>query len=239
MKKVAMKGPMNALRTSLSNFFNMSPVMMSGKGYMSYLFTMSPTNVSLSAEELSLVTDASWIRMKQEVIRKVYEMFALSAEDINRCFAARGVYDLYRPAMSSPKISRGENYQGLPYVILDHPRDFGKDDVFSLRTFFWWGNFFSISVHLEGRFRKIFMERSGLSGKLPEGLFICVHETPWQHYFEPDNLIPFDATSHAEMLTDVSQHSFLKFSLRYDLDKWNHMQDLLREGYEKMADWLV
>ena len=33
----------------------------------------------------------------------------------------------------SPKISKGENYKGLPYVMLDYPRCFGKTDIFAIR----------------------------------------------------------------------------------------------------------
>ena len=56
--------------------------------------------------------------------------------------------------IQSPKISRGENYNGLPYVMLDYPRCFGKEDVFAMRTMFWWGNFFSITWHLKGKYSK-------------------------------------------------------------------------------------
>ena len=51
---------------------------------------------------------------------------------------------------SSPKITRGENYQLLPYVILDYPRCFQKEQVFAIRTMFWWGKGISITLHVSG-----------------------------------------------------------------------------------------
>ena len=42
----------------------------------------------------------------------------------------------------SGKISRGENYRGLPYLILDYPAYFSQKDIFAFRTMFWWGHFF-------------------------------------------------------------------------------------------------
>jgi len=36
----------------------------------------------------------------------------------------------------APKISKGENYEGLPWVILDFPRYFDKENVFAIRCFF-------------------------------------------------------------------------------------------------------
>lgn len=200
---------------------------------------MSGTNVSLSADELSLVGDASWVRMKQGIIHKVYELFALSAKDLDSCFSEKGVYEIYNPAISSPKISKGENYLGLPWVMLDHPRDFGGEDVFSVRTFFWWGNFFSIGLHLEGRFKRIFIERLKGAGELPADLHFCVSDSPWHHYFERDNLLPVHSPEGLKALNESGERPFLKWVLKYELGDWNQMQDLLRGGYQKMAGLLV
>ena len=54
----------------------------------------------------------------------------------------------------SPKISKGENYRGLPYVMLDYPRLFGREEVLAIRTFFWWGHGFSVTLHLKGGYRE-------------------------------------------------------------------------------------
>ena len=54
---------------------------------------------------------------------------------------------------SSPKISKGENYKGLPWLVLDYPRYFNKEDIFAIRTLFWWGNFFSITLHISGKYK--------------------------------------------------------------------------------------
>ena len=43
---------------------------------------------------------------------------------------------------SEPRISRGEQYQRLPWVMLDYPRIFGKEDIFAIRTFFLVGKLF-------------------------------------------------------------------------------------------------
>ena len=55
---------------------------------------------------------------------------------------------------STPKISKGENYKDLPYVMLDYPRCFQKEKTIAIRTFFWWGNFFSINLQLSGEYKE-------------------------------------------------------------------------------------
>jgi hypothetical protein len=54
-----------------------------------------------------------------------------------------------------PKISKGEKHRELPWVMLDYPRCFDKaSGQLAVRTFFWWGHFFSIQLQASGNFYK-------------------------------------------------------------------------------------
>src|SRR5262245_61567301 len=106
--------------------------------------------VSLSAFEQQLVTDANWILTKNGIIEKVYLLFGNLSEHYKQ---EPLLQQLPAEAVTaSPKIARGENYEGLPYVMLDYPRCFGKEDTLAIRTFFWWGHFFSITLQLKGKY---------------------------------------------------------------------------------------
>src|SRR5262245_43273102 len=105
---------------------------------------MNRAKIQLTADELTLVQNADWLLTKNNIIEKVFEMFgdvAAGAGDIFKQHSASLPQEAF---VQSPKISKGEKYLGLPYVMLDYPRLFTKDDVFAIRTLFWWGNFFSI-----------------------------------------------------------------------------------------------
>src|SRR5688572_24832334 len=103
--------------------------------------------IQLSPDELVMITDTTWILAKQRIIKKVYELFAVVAEDFK---LALTVSDPFPTGISqqSAKISKGENYLSLPYVMLDYPSAFSKTGICAVRTMFWWGNFFSITLHL-------------------------------------------------------------------------------------------
>jgi hypothetical protein len=106
--------------------------------------------LSLSADELELVCNKDWILTKKMVVDKVYLLLGGLSQQMQDYIESN---QLLLPAVvtqSSPKISKGENYLGLPYVMLDYPRYFKSNDTLAIRTFFWWGNFFSISLHLSG-----------------------------------------------------------------------------------------
>jgi len=119
---------------------------------------MDDAKIGLSAEELILVNDPQVILTKNAVIDKVYQLFGR---------LSIGMQERLQPMAKElddvmdipPKISRGESYLELPYVILDYPRYFRPHDIFAIRTMFWWGNFFSMTLHLKGNFREHYHQR--------------------------------------------------------------------------------
>ena len=90
---------------------------------------MVATNVELSKTELELVTSSEVILTKNRIIEKVYALFGSLSEEYRKILAE---YSHNLPAEifeKAPKIYRGENYMALPYVMLDYPRIFGKEEV--------------------------------------------------------------------------------------------------------------
>src|SRR5690349_5675936 len=101
--------------------------------------------------ERQVVQDTTFLMAKREIIRKVEDLFAglqyvldKNSKQVREVEKALGI------TFQGPKISKGDNYRGLPYVVLDHPRYFQKEDVCSFRSMFWWGHFFSFTLHLQG-----------------------------------------------------------------------------------------
>ena len=81
-------------------------------------------NVKLSKAELMLVCDEQIILTKNNVINKVYQLFgALNDHFIGQIKKTETIFPL-EILTWSPKIYKGEQYRGLPYVMLDYPRYF-------------------------------------------------------------------------------------------------------------------
>ena len=188
------------------------------------------TKVTLSPGELAMAQDPEIILTKTAVIRKAALLFGNMVPGINACFAETLSHD---PAIiaSVPKISKGENYKGFPYVLLDHPAVFGKENIFALRTMFWWGHFFSITLQLSGKYKSRF--QNIIFKNLTGDFFIACGEDEWQHHFGEDNFIPFASIPENKKAT-LSEKHFLKIALRFEVGDWNEMQALLQEGYEKI-----
>jgi len=182
-------------------------------------------NVKLSATELEMVTNANFILTKNRIIAKVYDLFgglatAYSIELNNKNILPEEVLK------ASPKISRGENYEGLPWVMLDYPRYFTKDDALAIRSFFWWGNFCSISLQLKGQYKDILnaesihLKTNGLTQKADDTWFLCCNETDeWQHHFREDNYKPLSSFSKEE----IEQLTFIKLAKKIPLQEWDNL----------------
>ena len=194
-----------------------------------------PTKITLSDKELSLVTNADWILTKQTIIDAAYNIFAGMVPIIQSAVITGDTWLPGELKHSTPKISKGENYGKLPYVMLDYPRCFNGQDIFAFRTMFWWANFFSITLHVSGKYlddvKKHLMKNRSL---LNNDYFIGINETQWEHHFREDNFIPYSLL-HENQSQDLFNRGFIKVALKYEVSRWNEMPALLKEGYEKFA----
>jgi len=201
-----------------------------------YQIMSNNTKIILSDTELSNVNDTSWILTKQKITQKVFELMKLQVDFLSVYGKSLlGSFALPEIIASVPRISKGENYLGLPYVMLDYPAVFSKNDVFALRTMFWWGHHFSMMLLLEGSYKK--MAAPGIAELLKknkENIFICVHDNQWQHSFDAENFKDAALISPQEMDTIIFDKKFIKIGLKYSLQNWNELPQLLPAGYTKL-----
>src|SRR5690606_27576835 len=161
---------------------------------------MNETKIRLSEQEMKMVEDADIILTKNRVIEKAGWLLADLQQVYYNILQDKDINLPGEIQNSSPKISRGENYEGLPYLILDYPKYFTRPDIFAIRTMFWWGNFFSITLHLSGIYKINFANQvKNAAGILKENEFhISTGENEWSHHFEKNNYLQL------QMMDEVS-----------------------------------
>ena len=193
----------------------------------------------LSDRELEIAMNPTLILTKRHVIQTAHELLHDQAAVIKNTLLATNVKWPGEILKSQPRIYKGENYKLLPYVIMDYPAVFGKENIFALRTMFWWANFFSVTIHLKGSYRQFFAKN--LCQALTENnedLFICVNDDQWEHHFEPSNYIPFVKLERAEWERKIMEGDFVKLALKMPLNKWNDAGEQLTGLYKKIAGYL-
>ena len=196
--------------------------------------------LSLSADELELVCNKDWILTKKIVIDKVYFLLGEFSQKMQRQIMHSKSMLPSIVAESSPKISRGENYRGLPYVMLDYPRYFKANEVLAIRTFFWWGNFFSINLHLSGAFKEKALPilKSNFNWMQQNNYYLCIHSDPWEHHFESDNYLLLKNYSAAEFDEIIQQKDFLKIAMNISLEQWLLVPDFLEHRFTELIELL-
>jgi hypothetical protein len=184
---------------------------------------------SLSTAELELVCNAEILLAKNRVIEKVYQMFGALCEDYKM---QTNAFSFPFEVVNNPKISRGENYNGLPYVMLDYPRQFSKTDVFAIRTFFWWGHFFSLTLQLQGVYQTRFAGavQNAINQGLLDEWFITLSDEKWQHHFDNNYYEPVKK----EKNYNLTELAFIKVVTKIPLNKWDDAYEYLLNNFTQI-----
>lgn len=187
---------------------------------------------------MRLVLEPEVILTKNSVMGKVMEMMAGLSEAYRPVWegaaGAKGGAPMSpdaRAGSSSPKISRGENYLGLPWVILDYPRFFGREDVFAIRTMFWWGHAFTVTLHLKGRYLELHLpviERHWMV-LARAGFHVGLSTDEWRHEHVANNYGVLEGPEGLRQGRD-----FLKLSAAVALSRWDDALVLMTDMFKTL-----
>jgi hypothetical protein len=182
---------------------------------------------SLNEKELAYLHNTDFLLTKRKLIEQLQRVLSLSQQQIKQAIEDSKASLPANCLQRAGKISRGENYRGLPYLILDYPRLLAKNDVFSFRSMFWWGHFFSCTLHLQGQSLQLYRSQlqENMLGKttaLPADTWICVNSTPWEYHYEPSNykLLKEVLPGELRLLLD---REFVKLSRKMPLQQYEQL----------------
>ena len=189
---------------------------------------------------MELVLNADWILTKNRVMDKVKDMMGF-LQGFQQEILEENWNGVFPEAVlrSGAKLTRGENYLGLPWVVLDHPRLFTKEEVMAIRTLFWWGRSFSVTLQLSGQYKDRFAgallshyttvrQQAEQPAPVPgdPGYYICVGDSPWDHHFGPENYRPAETCSRDEWEKLILDKPFIKLSRKIPLTAWDGPFDI-------------
>lgn len=197
---------------------------------------MNDAKINLSATELELVCSSEWLLTKHTIINKVFQLFG------NAALAMQHTVNKSKQELpevinnSSPKISKGENYMQLPYVMLDYPRHFLKEETLAVRTFFWWGNFFSITLQLAGIYKQRQQDfiKSNFIFLQDNNYWVCNNTDQWQHHFANDNYVSLKDIDETEFSAILSREAFVKLAKKIPLTEWQTAQEFIEKTFAEM-----
>jgi hypothetical protein len=194
---------------------------------------MENAKVHLSAEEQELVQDANVILTKNVVIEKAKCLLVNVSERAQSCFNGHD----HLPQILPPRITRGENYKGLPWVAMDYPRCFEKQGVFAVRNIFWWGHAFTCTWHCSGIYKQqvldVLLKRHTAIARYNWLLYTGNDE--WAHE-QGDNHREVASITGTEFEQALKQHDFFKLCKYLPLSRWNEAVAFYDTCFEELID---
>ncbi|RYY38375.1 MAG: hypothetical protein EOO08_14755 [Chitinophagaceae bacterium] len=198
---------------------------------------MDEAKIQFSPAEMELMCNAGVILTKNRILFGIRSLLeSLEGEMQRRLYGAQPG-PLEEALVPSPKISKGENYLGLPYLVLDYPRSFDSRNICAVRTLFWWGHSFSSTLHLSGSWKDQLAPDVSASYRAlsKSNYFIGVNEEdPWQHHFEEDNYRALALMTEDEFTAQVARAEHLKIAAEFPLRDVHFVADDLLASWERL-----
>ena len=150
---------------------------------------LKDTKIRLSADELAFLSETAFFDKKRKIIDGIIDLFGDLEGSIHEKVTKFSSVLPEATLNKRGKISRGENYQGLPYVILDYPSVFAKEGIFAFRTLMWWGNPFTFTFHISGSYLHTFRAKliDCFSRNDNEELLVCINGNQFEHHLGATN----------------------------------------------------
>ena len=203
------------------------------------------TKKNLTAAELKTLHNTNFFEVKASATKKIEHLFADVRDEIKKAIEENKIIFPAEVDSKNGKIFRGENYSGLPYLVLDYPKHFSKNSVFAFRTMFWWGNFFSCTLHLQGKALEHLTPSPSPQGEgrftplRGKNIYVCVNNNPWGYHYKKDNYLPIDKLSDTELKKLLLEKEFVKLSRKIAIKDHKKLVKFSKESFLLFCSVLI
>lgn len=187
-----------------------------------------------TTQELDLASDPTILLIKYRMMEKVWdflEEIQIEIREELEFFKNELPHEL---KLEHGKISKGENYKHLPFMMLDFPAFFTKENILAFRTMFYWGNFISSTFHLQGSYLNKYGAKLIESFRNSENVYFCINDSPWEYHYKQSNYKLLHELSLEDIDYQVGNTNFIKFSIKFPVEEMPQRKedliDFLLEG---------
>lgn len=181
-----------------------------------------------TTQELDLASDPTILLIKYRMMEKVWDFLEEMQEGIRTQLPPFQDKLPEELNLTNGKISKGENYKRLPFMMLDFPAYFSKNNILAFRTMFYWGNFISSTLHLQGNYKREYGLALIEYCRNSEGIYFCVNNSPWEYDYKSNNYVLLNELSADEIEDHLKNTDFIKLSLKFPVEEMpERKQDLI------------
>lgn len=181
-----------------------------------------------TTQELDLASDPTVLLIKYRMMEKVWEFLEGLQVEIRESLHPFKSTLPQELNLTHGKISKGENYKRLPFMMLDFPAFFTKEDILAFRIMFYWGHFISATFHLQGIFLKEFGSLLIDNFRNSEKIYFCVNSSPWEYHYKSNNYLPLNELSSHDIEDHIQNTDFIKLSIKFPVEEMPRKKEEIR-----------
>lgn len=193
--------------------------------------------VNITKKELNYLEDLDFLLTRHTIYKKINQLLLETEANLKNFVTSHAISFPEHIKCKTGKIAKGENYRLLPYFILDYPRQFHRNSIFALRTMFWWGHYFSVTLHLSGEalafFRKSLVAHAGILYGQNIHLYTNIQD-PWQHHLDDAHYTAIEKFSEDTLRTKMQELPYIKLTSTLSLGKWDQLPDFSLSFFKQM-----
>ena len=142
--------------------------------------------------------------------------------------------------LSNIKISNGENYNGLPWVMCDYPSQFSQQRTFAFRIFYWWGTQINCFLLLQGQALEKYLPviRQNIWQKKFQNILFAVHENAWQHQIESDSFVSIKNLNEEKIQQHLANHHYIKLSATIAATEFEQLPEWVNMNWKLFSELL-
>jgi hypothetical protein len=186
-------------------------------------------------QEFRTLSDTGFFHYKQQITQKVSAAFGRIIHRIRELPEVAAVPWPTGTDTTLGKISKGEQHEGLPWLVADMPRYFSKHDTLLYRVMLHWGQPFSMQWVLSGKpleqFGRAMVGMVASDSRILIATGGKLWDTGRQHYqpIQPGE----------ELWPDIQESGFLKVAMFLPLEDAAHLEtnavEFARLGMKAMS----
>ncbi|CAI2718641.1 hypothetical protein [Nitrospina watsonii] len=167
---------------------------------------------SWSALELRLIRERELFLHKHSILKKAEEHLELLKQRMLDVLADDPGPVPLGTDLKRGKLTRGENNKGFPFLSLDIPQFFTREEYFTYRVLFWWGHYLGYSLVLKGEALPGYLACLKTRRHEPEfaDIWIARHSSPWEWENADDNFAPVQQPTDEDLDRWIGDIQYIK-----------------------------
>jgi len=187
-----------------------------------------------SEQELALVFNANFIYQKNKLLQNVSILLGELAGTLQDKMLPLRLKFNAELLDKSGKISRGEQYKGLPYLVLDAPFLIKGKEFLICRTLFWWGNYITFNILIKGSYFKSNTLDLMDKLKMNQGILFLKGTDLWDNDLSSSGYEEVNDSNISEIANQFNDFGFLRLSKKLGFEDLGLLEEKAIAFYQML-----